>query len=92
MSESDWDTVTVLRKKAPKASSLKTESAVNQARRQGLAVETSQKCKLSRAKGGFPILIYFTTTRFTRKVAIASAFAIFQYCMGTASTEMVPVV
>ncbi|XP_062708159.1 endothelial differentiation-related factor 1 isoform X1 [Aedes albopictus] len=43
MSESDWDTVTVLRKKAPKASSLKTESAVNQARRQGLAVETSQK-------------------------------------------------
>lgn len=45
MSESDWDTVTVLRKKAPKASSLKTESAVNQARRQGLAVETSQKCK-----------------------------------------------
>lgn len=43
MSESDWDTVTVLRKKAPKASSLKTESAVNLARRQGLAVETSQK-------------------------------------------------
>lgn len=43
MSESDWDTVTVLRKKAPKASTLKTESAVAQARRQGLEVETSQK-------------------------------------------------
>lgn len=43
MSESDWDTVTVLRKKAPKASSLKTETAVNQARRQGIPVETSQK-------------------------------------------------
>lgn len=43
MSESDWDTVTVLRKKAPKASTLKTESAVNQARRQGIPVETSQK-------------------------------------------------
>lgn len=27
---SDWDTVTVLRKRAPKASVMKTESAVNQ--------------------------------------------------------------
>lgn len=42
MSE-DWDTVTVLRKKAPKASTLKTETAVNLARRQGIPVETSQK-------------------------------------------------
>jgi len=41
---SDWDTVTVLRKKAPKSSQLKTESAVNQARRQGVAVDTQQKC------------------------------------------------
>jgi len=40
---SDWDTVTVLRKRAPKASVMKTESAVNQARRQGLQVDTSQK-------------------------------------------------
>jgi len=40
---SDWDTVTVLRKKAPKASQMKTESAINQARRQGLAIETTQK-------------------------------------------------
>ncbi|XP_017029862.1 endothelial differentiation-related factor 1 homolog isoform X1 [Drosophila kikkawai] len=40
---SDWDSVTVLRKKAPKSSTLKTESAVNQARRQGVAVDTQQK-------------------------------------------------
>lgn len=42
---SDWDTVTVLRKRAPKASAMKSETAVNQARRQGVAVDTSQKCK-----------------------------------------------
>lgn len=42
---SDWDTVTVLRKKAPKAAQMKTEAAINQARRQGLEVETTQKCK-----------------------------------------------
>jgi len=42
---SDWDSVTVLRKKAPKSSTLKTESAVNQARRQGVAVDTQQKCE-----------------------------------------------
>lgn len=42
---SDWDTVTILRKKAPKASSMKTESAINKARRQGLEIETTQKCK-----------------------------------------------
>lgn len=40
---SDWDTVTVLRKKVPKASQMKTESAINQARRQGMSVETTQK-------------------------------------------------
>ncbi|XP_017128518.1 endothelial differentiation-related factor 1 homolog [Drosophila gunungcola] len=40
---SDWDSApTVLRKKAPK-SNLKTESAVNNARRQGVAVDTQQK-------------------------------------------------
>lgn len=42
---SDWDTVTVLRKKAPKASAMKTESAINTARRQGAAIDTQQKCK-----------------------------------------------
>lgn len=42
---SDWDTVTVLRKKAPKAGALKTEAAINSARRQGQAIETTQKCK-----------------------------------------------
>ncbi|XP_070136429.1 endothelial differentiation-related factor 1 homolog [Drosophila bipectinata] len=41
---SDWDQAPlVLRKKAPKSSTLKTESAVNQARRQGVAVDTQQK-------------------------------------------------
>ena len=43
---SDWDTVTVLRKKAPKAGALKTEAAINAARRQGVPVDTQQKCKL----------------------------------------------
>lgn len=70
---SDWDTVTVLKKKPLKAAQMKTESAINQARkliycfspapsilantillfftrfwqsgRQGLEVETHQKCK-----------------------------------------------
>ncbi|KAG5678001.1 hypothetical protein PVAND_007712 [Polypedilum vanderplanki] len=40
---SDWDTVTVLKKKPLKAAQMKTESAVNQARRQGLDVETHSK-------------------------------------------------
>ncbi|KAH8378753.1 hypothetical protein KR009_001213 [Drosophila setifemur] len=41
---SDWDSAPlVLRKKAPKSSTLKTESAVNQARRQGVTVDTQQK-------------------------------------------------
>lgn len=40
---SDWDKVTVLRKKIPQSSQLKTESAVNQARRQGVAIDTQQK-------------------------------------------------
>lgn len=43
MADSDWDTVTVLRKKPQKASQLKSEQAVNQARRQGAQVETSTK-------------------------------------------------
>jgi len=43
MSEGDWDTVTYLRKKAPKPSQLKTTKAVNQAQRQGVPVETSKK-------------------------------------------------
>lgn len=40
---SDWDTVTILKKKPLKAAQMKTESAINQARRQGLDVETTQK-------------------------------------------------
>jgi len=43
MSESDWDTVTYLRKKPPKASEMKTNKAVNSAIRQGVPVETSKK-------------------------------------------------
>lgn len=41
--QSDWDEVTVLRKRAPKASTLKSQQAINQAQRQGLQVETSKK-------------------------------------------------
>ncbi|CAD7081704.1 unnamed protein product [Hermetia illucens] len=40
---SDWDTVTVLRKRAPKAAALKSEGAINAARRQGIPVATEQK-------------------------------------------------
>lgn len=66
---SDWDSVTVLRKRQPKASAMKTEGAINQvpffivtlgidrlnfertimlfslqARRQGMSIDTTQKC------------------------------------------------
>nr|CAD7410478.1 unnamed protein product [Timema cristinae]CAD7431074.1 unnamed protein product [Timema monikensis]CAD7459454.1 unnamed protein product [Timema tahoe]CAD7594372.1 unnamed protein product [Timema genevievae] len=40
---SDWETVTILRKKPPKASAMKSEQAVNAARRQGVAVDTQSK-------------------------------------------------
>jgi len=41
---SDWDVAPVtLRKRIPKAAALKSEQAVNQARRQGVAVETQAK-------------------------------------------------
>ncbi|XP_050301803.1 endothelial differentiation-related factor 1 homolog [Anthonomus grandis grandis] len=40
---SDWDTVTVLKKRAPKAAVMKSEQAINAARRQGLAVDTQTK-------------------------------------------------
>lgn len=46
----DWDTVTVLRKRAPTKTAMKSEAAVNQARRQGGAVTTEQKCKWLRAE------------------------------------------
>lgn len=41
---SDWDTVTILKKRAPKASTMKSEQAINAARRQGAAIDTQQKC------------------------------------------------
>ncbi|XP_051175569.1 endothelial differentiation-related factor 1 homolog [Leptopilina boulardi] len=41
---SDWDTVPItLRKRVPKGSAMKSEQAVNAARRQGVAVETQVK-------------------------------------------------
>ncbi|XP_012261795.1 endothelial differentiation-related factor 1 homolog [Athalia rosae] len=41
---SDWDTVPItLRKRAPKAAAMKSEQAVNAARRQGVAVDTQSK-------------------------------------------------
>ncbi|KAK6627183.1 Endothelial differentiation- factor 1 [Polyplax serrata] len=40
---SDWETVTILRKKPPKASAMRTEQAINAARRQGATIETQQK-------------------------------------------------
>ncbi|GFT44950.1 endothelial differentiation-related factor 1 [Nephila pilipes] len=43
MSEENWDTVTYLRKKAPKASHLRSQQAINAAQRQGLAIETTKK-------------------------------------------------
>jgi putative transcription factor len=43
MGDSDWDTVTVLRKRPQKASALRTQQAVNAAQRQGIPVETSKK-------------------------------------------------
>lgn len=43
MSNTDWDTVTVLRKKAPNKAVMKSEAAVNKARRDGTQIETQQK-------------------------------------------------
>lgn len=42
-SQSDWDTVTVLRKRPPKPSQLRSQQAVNTAQRQGAAIDTSKK-------------------------------------------------
>ncbi|XP_048368310.1 endothelial differentiation-related factor 1 [Sphaerodactylus townsendi] len=43
MAESDWDTVTVLRKKGPSAAQAKSKQAVLAAQRRGEDVETSKK-------------------------------------------------
>uniref|UniRef100_A0A3P8WKQ0 Endothelial differentiation-related factor 1 n=1 Tax=Cynoglossus semilaevis TaxID=244447 RepID=A0A3P8WKQ0_CYNSE len=43
MAESDWDTVTVLRKKGPTASQAKSKQAIAAAQRRGEDVETSKK-------------------------------------------------
>ncbi|XP_042101339.1 endothelial differentiation-related factor 1 isoform X1 [Ovis aries] len=44
MAESDWDTVTVLRKKGPTAAQAKSKQAILAAQRRGEDVETSKKC------------------------------------------------
>ncbi|XP_015791461.1 endothelial differentiation-related factor 1 homolog [Tetranychus urticae] len=43
MSTSDWDTVTVLRKRPQKPASMKTSKAINAAQKQGIPIETSKK-------------------------------------------------
>ncbi|KAK1787820.1 hypothetical protein P4O66_016313 [Electrophorus voltai] len=43
MAESDWDTVTVLRKKGPSSAQAKSKQAVISAQRRGEEVETSKK-------------------------------------------------
>ncbi|NXF61486.1 EDF1 factor, partial [Ciccaba nigrolineata] len=43
MAESDWDTVTVLRKKGPSAAQAKSKQAILAAQRRGADVETSQR-------------------------------------------------
>ncbi|GFY43026.1 endothelial differentiation-related factor 1 [Trichonephila inaurata madagascariensis] len=43
MSEGDWDTVTYLRKKPPKASQMRSQQAINAAQRRGLSIETTKK-------------------------------------------------
>ncbi|VDP15538.1 unnamed protein product [Soboliphyme baturini] len=42
-SDTEWDTVTVLRKRPPKASELRDSKTVNQAQRLGKAVDTTKK-------------------------------------------------
>lgn len=42
----DWEEVTVLRKKQPKAGQLRSQQAINQAMRQGVPIETTKKCEL----------------------------------------------
>ncbi|XP_046389666.1 endothelial differentiation-related factor 1 [Ischnura elegans] len=43
MSAADRETFTILRKRPPKPSAMKTEQAINAARRQGVQVDTQQK-------------------------------------------------
>lgn len=43
MSETDWDTVTYLRKKPMKASQLRSQQVINAAQRQGVPIETTKK-------------------------------------------------
>ncbi|NP_001155637.1 endothelial differentiation-related factor 1 homolog [Acyrthosiphon pisum] len=40
---SDWNTVTILRKRPPKPSTMKSEQAINKARREGAVIDTQVK-------------------------------------------------
>ena len=50
MSNNDWDTVTVLRKRQPKPEATKTQQAVNLAQRKGLPIETTKKFNAAQNK------------------------------------------
>lgn len=51
---SDWDTVTVLRKRQPKASAMKTEGAINQVKHTGIYIFAQKKfMKIWRTVYGF---------------------------------------
>ncbi|XP_011337196.1 endothelial differentiation-related factor 1 homolog isoform X1 [Ooceraea biroi] len=66
---SDWDTAPItLRKRAPKSSTLKTEKAVNDARRQGFTVETQAKCEYRVGVGGGGANRQHVTTKNTAKL------------------------
>jgi len=43
MAESDWDTVTILRKKGPTAAQAKSKQAITSAQRRGEEIETTKK-------------------------------------------------
>ncbi|KAM6297192.1 endothelial differentiation-related factor 1 isoform X3 [Numenius arquata] len=53
MAESDWDTVTVLRKKGPSAAQAKSKQAILAAQRRGEDVETSKKWAAGQNKQHF---------------------------------------
>jgi hypothetical protein len=53
----DWDTVTVLRKKTGPARVVKSQSAVNEARRTGSVVAVEKKCKLEMVRGGHRVFV-----------------------------------
>lgn len=61
MAEADWDEVTYIRKKQPKASQLRSQQAINSAQRQGIEIETTKKFAGGQNKN-------FTATKNTAKL------------------------